>query len=173
MTRSEYPPLEINVNEHGLFYFVTPPLKLKAFATACDPSIPWVFIASHDVYKSSSEFFPVSLPLRADHPPKLRTVRGFSVDLLMTWEEFQGALGELAGDGSAGTGGVRFWQLTREPTRRYQLDRVKPESLVPVYRNQGVVLSFQLPHNDELGMVSSHDEKVLRLALDRLKPALR
>jgi hypothetical protein len=116
------PPLEVNANEHGLFSFMTPPLKLSAFAAACDPVVPWVFVASHDVSKSSSEFFSVSLPLRADHPPAQRTVRGFSVDLLMTWEEFQAALSELEGDGSAGTGGIRFWQLTRKPTRRYQLD---------------------------------------------------
>lgn len=166
------PPLEVNVNEHGLFFFMTPPLKLTAFAAACDPLAPWVFIASHDVYKSSSDFFSVSLPLRPDQPPKPRTVRGFSVDLLMTWEEFQAALGELEGDGAAGTGGIRFWQLTRKPTSRYQLDHVEPESLAPVYHNQGVVLSFQLPHNNEFGMIASPDEKALRLALDRLKPTI-
>lgn len=81
MTRSEYPLLEINVNEHGLFYFVTPPLKLEAFATACDPSIPWVFIASHDVYKSSSEFFPGWRALRMEcvrllDEPNARPERG-------------------------------------------------------------------------------------------------
>jgi len=35
-----------------------------------------------------------------------------------------------------------------------------------------VVLSFQLPHNNEFGTIASPDEKALRLALDRLKPAI-
>lgn len=93
------------------------------------------------------------------------------MDLLMTWPEFEAALNEFEGDGSAGAGGLRFWQMTRQPSQRYDLEHLKPEARVPVYRNQGVVLSFQLPHNLELGMVASPEEEPLRLARQRLMEA--
>jgi hypothetical protein len=166
------PPFELSRSEFGLHSFMTPPLKLSTFILACDRTLRFVLIPSYTV-SPGLQFFRTQVPLSTDleRVPQLRTVRRLTMDLLMTWPEFEAAVAEFEGDGSPGAGSLRFWQMTREPTRRYDFDRLKPETKVPVYRNQGVVLFLELPHNLEVGMVSAADEEPIRLARDRLLAA--
>ena len=167
------PPFELSRGDFGLHYFMTPPLKLSRFVLACDPTIPIVLIARYTPI-DWTPFVRTRVPLSTDdrRVPQVRTVRRLTMDLLMTWPEFESAMDEFEGNGSAAVGGLRFWQVTREPSPRYDFERLKPEAKVAVYRNQGVILALDLPHNLEVGMVASPDEEALRRARDRLMTAI-
>lgn len=128
-----------------------------------DPALPFVLIETWD---GQSDWHEAAVSVGPDEPPRRRIVRSHRFDVLVTPAEAIEIGAHLHAQGLSG-GGLGCFQFRVRPPATFRLPEWS-KGRANAMRGQGVELAIDLPHDDEVAVVSSPTESNLLEYVRRL-----
>ena len=138
------------LNDEGLWQAAVNPGHADVLLGALDPHLPYVLIETWD---GESDWHEATVSVGPDDQPRSRVVRRHRFDLLVSPAEAIEIGAHLRAQGLSG-GGLGCFQFRQRPRSTFRLPDAS-RSRADAIRGQRVELAIDLPHDDEVAVVSS------------------
>ena len=157
-------PIAISEPQPGLFSTLLPPCDASILLRLLDPNVPYVWLIDHRV-AGLAAWLEANLPplCEAAALREACAIRNVELDLTLKTAVFLNLLPGLQGSG------IDLVQAGKPQPRGLDLWAVREASRGRVFRDNGVVLGFHLPHPHEHALLTSPSRQAIKQAIRRAR----